>query len=202
MHTTEVEVAVIGAGVVGLAIGLAASRRGRTVCVLERDDRPGQGASTHNGQVIHAGLYYPPGTLKVRHCVEEADRLYAFCRTHNLPYHRCGKLIVASADSEREALEQLAACGVTNGARGIEVVDRAFVRRREPHAHAAAGIYSPDSGVLNGQPLSRSSGGCAQRKALRCCLARRRLRRRGPSVAHGCRRCHARPDRQIPGGEG
>ena len=149
MHTTEVEVAVIGAGVVGLAIGLAASRRGRTVCVLERDDRPGQGASTHNSQVIHAGLHYPPGTLKARHCVEGADRLYAFCRTYNVPYRRCGKLVVASDDSEREALEQLAARGIANGARGIEVVDRAFVRKREPHVHAAAGIYSPDSGVLD-----------------------------------------------------
>jgi len=149
MHTTEVEVAVIGAGVVGLAIGLAASRRGRTVCLLERDDRPGQGASTHNSQVIHSGLYYPPGTLKARHCVEGADRLYAFCRTHDVPYRRCGKLVVASDDSEREALEQLAARGVANGARRIEVVDRAFVRKREPHVHAAAGIYSPDSGVLD-----------------------------------------------------
>ena len=149
MHSTEVDAAVIGAGVVGLATALAIASRGRTVCVLEREPRPGQGASTHNSQVIHAGLYYPPGTLKARHCVEGASRLYAFCRTHNVPHIRSGKLVVAHDRSDLSALETLAARGHANGARGLDIVDRSFIHRREPHIDATAALHSPDSGVFD-----------------------------------------------------
>src|ERR687897_2582800 len=113
MEDIEIDVAVIGAGVVGLAAALASARRGRGVCVLEREPRPGMGTSTHNSQVIHAGIYYPAGTLKARHCVEGARMLYDFCETHGVPYQRCGKLIVAQDDHELAALEQLMAKGRT-----------------------------------------------------------------------------------------
>src|SRR6186997_1676869 len=98
-----IDTAVVGAGVVGLAAALAVARRGRSVCVLEREPRPGMGTSTHNSQVIHAGMYYPAGSLKARHCVDGNRRLYEFCDTYGVAHQRTGKLIVAHADHQVEA---------------------------------------------------------------------------------------------------
>src|ERR671919_1972391 len=101
----QIDTAVIGGGVVGLSAALSVAQRGRSVCVLEREPRPGMGTSTHNSQVIHAGIYYPAGTLKAKHCVEGARMLYEFCEKHGVPYKRCGKLIVAQDDHDIEELE-------------------------------------------------------------------------------------------------
>src|SRR5262245_32658768 len=110
-----IDTAVIGGGVVGLAAALAVASRGHSVCVLEREPRVGMGTSTHNSQVIHAGIYYPTGTLKARHCVEGARLLYEFCAEHGVPHRRCGKLIVAEDDHDIETLEQLRVNGEANG---------------------------------------------------------------------------------------
>src|SRR6478609_4974150 len=104
---TDVDVAVIGAGVTGLAIAAELSSRGRRVCILERHPRAGMETSTHNSGVIHAGIYYPPGSLKARLCVEGRDRLYAFCAARDIPHQRCGKLIIAADEHELRALAQL-----------------------------------------------------------------------------------------------
>src|SRR5262247_1134508 len=100
----QIDTAVIGGGVVGLAAALAIARRSRSVCVLEKEPRPGMATSTHNSQVIHAGIYYPAGSLKARHCVEGAQRLYEFCATYHVAYDRCGKLIVANDEAEAAML--------------------------------------------------------------------------------------------------
>jgi L-2-hydroxyglutarate oxidase LhgO len=150
-----IDTAVIGGGVVGLAAALAVAKRGRSVCVLEREPRPGMGTSTHNSQVIHAGIYYPPGTLKATHCVAGARMLYEFCEQHRVPYARCGKLIVAQDDREVAALEALLAKGRANGVR-LEMVDRAFIKAREPHVRAAAAIHSPDTGIVEAEALVRT----------------------------------------------
>jgi L-2-hydroxyglutarate oxidase LhgO len=149
----EIDVAVIGGGVVGLACALKISESGATVCLIEREAKPGRGMSTHNSGVIHAGIYYAPGSLKARLCVDGRESLYAFCERYAIAHQRCGKLLVAAHTGEIPALEALRARGVANGATSLEMVDAAFVRRREPHVDAAAAVWSPDTGILEAEAL-------------------------------------------------
>ena len=152
----EIDVAVIGGGVVGLAAALALAERGASVCVLEREARLGHGTSTRNSGVIHAGLYYPAGSLKASLCVEGRDRLYAFCAQHDVPHQRCGKLVVATSDAELPELEQLHARATANGVTN-EIVDPAFIRQREPHALSAiAALWSPETGIVQAEALVKT----------------------------------------------
>src|SRR5436189_1979525 len=121
----RIDVAVIGGGVTGLAAALALAERGHSTCVMERHPRPGMETSTHNSGVIHAGIYYPAGSLKSRLCVEGSRRLYAYCDARHVPHRRTGKLILAEPHQHAQ-LEALLACGRANGARDLEIVDAAF----------------------------------------------------------------------------
>ena len=152
-HAADVDVLVVGAGVSGLAAARAIAMRGRSVCVLERRRLPGMETSTHNSGVIHAGLYHPPTSLKTRLCVEGAARLYSFCETHGVPHARCGKFVVSQDAAEDATLEALLRRGRDNGVPGLELVDRAFVRAREPHVDARRAIWSPASGIVEAESL-------------------------------------------------
>ena len=140
----------------GLACAGEVARRGYSVCILERHPRPGLDTSTHNSGVIHAGLYHPPGTLKARLCVEGRPLLYEFCRDHGVAHARCGKLLVAARDRDVQQLESILARGRANGVEGLEIVDRAFIARREPAISAIAALLSPATGIVEADGLVRA----------------------------------------------
>jgi L-2-hydroxyglutarate oxidase LhgO len=140
---------VIGAGVTGLASARAIAATGASVCVLERHPRPGMDTSTHNSGVIHAGLYYPAGTLKAQLCVRGRHLMYEFCARHGVPYEKTGKLVVAHDAHEVRELETLQRRGTQNGVTGLEIVDRAFILSREPAVNTAFALWSPETGIVN-----------------------------------------------------
>jgi L-2-hydroxyglutarate oxidase LhgO len=151
-----IDVAVIGGGVTGLASALALAQRGQSVCVIERHPRPGLDTSTHNSGVIHGGIYYPVATLKSRLCVRGRPLLYEFCARYAVPHERIGKLIVAGDEGDVGRLEQLYQLGRANGVDRLEWVDGAFIAAREPAVRAVAGIYSPDTGIVNAEALVKT----------------------------------------------
>ena len=159
----RIDVAVIGAGVVGLATASAVAKRGHATCLFEGRPRPGLDASTHNSGVIHAGIYYPNGSLKARLCVEGREKLYRFCKDHDVPHARCGKLIVATATAEVAGLEALADRAYRNGVDDLELVDRAFLCQLEPHVDGVAAMWSPSSGIIEAEALVRTLTHAASR---------------------------------------
>lgn len=152
----DIDVAVIGAGVTGLASAWRIAQTGRSVCVIERHPRPGLETSTHNSGVVHAGLYYPPGSLKAKLCVDGREQLYRFCAEHDVPHVRCGKLVVAFDAQERTRLEALKATGEANGVPDLTIVDGGFIREREPHAAGVVALFSPVSGIVDADALVRA----------------------------------------------
>ncbi|MDH4067095.1 MAG: FAD-dependent oxidoreductase [Acidobacteriota bacterium] len=158
---TEIDVAVIGGGVIGLASALAIAEQGRSVCLLERHPRLGHETSTRNSGVIHAGIYYPTDSMKAALCVEGRERLYDFAARHDIPHARCGKFIVAATAAEIPALEALAARAAANGV-PVEMVDRAFLHAKEPHVAGVAALWSPTSGRLEPEAFVRVLGRLAE----------------------------------------
>jgi L-2-hydroxyglutarate oxidase LhgO len=140
---------VVGAGAVGLACAVALARRGRWVVVLEREARYGRGTSSRNSGVIHAGLYYAPGSLKAVLCLEGREQLYAYARERAVPHRRCGKLVVAATPEEQPRLEAIAVTARANGADDVELIDARALRRRAPGVEGVAALWSPSTGVVD-----------------------------------------------------
>lgn len=147
------EVLVVGAGVVGLAVARALALRGAAVIVAEAADGIGTGVSARSSEVIHGGMYYPPGSVRARHCVEGRRRLIAFCDSHGVPYRLCGKLIVATGDAERAALTTIFSRGIANGVEGLAWMERAEARALEPALSCVAALHSPATGIVDSHAL-------------------------------------------------
>jgi L-2-hydroxyglutarate oxidase LhgO len=145
----DFDAAVVGAGAVGLACGYALARRGLSVVVLEKERAIGQGVSSRNSEVIHAGLYYPTRSLKARFCVEGRRALYAFLGSHKVAHWKCGKLVVASEPEEIPRLEAILTQARINDVEGLSLIDGPATRALEPALRAQAALVSPESGVFD-----------------------------------------------------
>jgi L-2-hydroxyglutarate oxidase LhgO len=144
-----VDVAIIGGGIVGLSCAYEFARAGKIVVLLERNTRLGEETSTHNSGVIHAGIYYPPGSLKARMCVEGREILERRLPKWRVPHRFCGKLIVATDSDQIEKLEQLAKNGSGNGVSGLALIDKHAAEKIEPNIACTAALWSPGTGVLD-----------------------------------------------------
>ena len=143
-----VDVIVIGAGVVGLAVARAFARRGQEVLILEAHPQFGMETSSRHSEVIHAGIYYPRGSLKARLCVAGRDQLYTFCESHGVGFRICGKLIVATSRSQLRELEQIRSAALGNGVQ-LSVLTREAALRLEPQLNCAGALYSPLTGIVD-----------------------------------------------------
>ncbi len=145
----KVDCVVIGAGVVGLAIARALALAGREVIVLEAADGIGTETSSRNSEVIHAGIYYPRGSLMARACVEGRRRLYSYCAEHDVPHRNCGKLIVATNAQESEMLTTIKSRAEANGVEGMRLLSAAEAIALEPNLHCTAALLSPATGIID-----------------------------------------------------
>jgi L-2-hydroxyglutarate oxidase len=168
------DVAIVGGGLVGLATALAlAEEHGRTVTVLEAEDRLAAHQSGHNSGVIHSGLYYKPGSLKAKLCVEGARELYRFCEEEGIAYERCGKLVVATREDELPRLDDLERRGQANGLTGLRRLRKEEIRGHEPHAAGIAALWVPETGIVDYPAVAQAYG--------------RRIEARGGTVWTGAR---------------
>jgi L-2-hydroxyglutarate oxidase len=142
---------VVGAGILGLAVAreILARRPGERVLVVEREARPAAHQSSHNSGVVHGGIYYAPGSLKARLCVEGAARMVAYCEANAIEVRRIGKLIVALAPGELPALDELERRGRANGVADLRRLDADALRAVEPHATGVAALHAPGTGIVD-----------------------------------------------------
>jgi len=149
-------VVIIGGGIVGCAIAYALSAKYDDVFVLEALPKVGMLTSTRNSGVIHSGIYYPPGSLKARHCVRGNQLDYEFCTAHGVPHHKIGKIVVASSAQEEAQLTALMENGRRNGVEGLRMIDRAAIRAREPHVAGYCALEVPSTGILSSEDFVKT----------------------------------------------
>jgi L-2-hydroxyglutarate oxidase LhgO len=160
--SSNVECVVVGAGVIGLAVARALALAGREVVVVEKNAAAGEETSARNSEVIHAGLYYPPGSLKARLCVEGRERLYAYCAERGIGHRRLGKLLVATDEAQRAGLDSIAAQAEANGVEDLERLDAAAAKQLEPELVCLAALLSPSTGIIDSHAYLLSLRGEAE----------------------------------------
>lgn len=151
-----VDAVVIGAGVVGLAIARALALAGCVPIVVEAERAIGMHQSSRNSEVIHAGIYYPPASLKARACLEGKRRLYRYCRARDVPHRRCGKLIVATRDHERPVLERLVANAEASGLHDLQPISSSQAHALEPALRCLDAVLSPSTGIIDSHALMKA----------------------------------------------
>ena len=149
----KLDCVVIGAGVVGLAVARALALQGREVMVLEAADAIGTQTSSRNSEVIHAGIYYPQGSLKARLCVQGRQMLYAYCEARGIGHRRCGKLIVATHEAQQAQLQAIQAKAAANGVTDLVLLTREQAVAMEPALHCVAALHSPSTGIVDSHAL-------------------------------------------------
>jgi L-2-hydroxyglutarate oxidase LhgO len=149
----KLDAVVIGGGVVGLAVARALALTGREVVILESEDAIGTHTSSRNSEVIHAGIYYPKGSLKARSCVAGKELLYEYCVSHGVPHKRTGKLIVATSDAQIPELQSIQQKAHGNGVSDVVWMTRAQALALEPELHCVAALYSPSTGIIDSHAL-------------------------------------------------
>jgi len=149
----KVDVVIVGAGAVGLAIGAEIAREDREIYILEKETSPGQATSSRNSEVIHASIYYPRGSLKAELCTKANPMIYEICEKHNVPHKRLGKIIVANGEEEVKQLEEIIVNAKAIGARDLELIDEDRVHELEPNVKADAAILSPTTGIIDAHGL-------------------------------------------------
>ena len=156
--TTTADIAVVGGGILGLAVARELGRRdpARRIVVLEREAQVGEHQTGHNSGVVHAGIYYAPGSLKARLCVEGVRELRAYCDERGIAYDACGKLIVALGEHELPGLDELERRGIANGVPGLRRLDAAGLREIEPHAAGIAALHSPETAIADFGAVARA----------------------------------------------
>jgi len=160
----SVDALVVGAGVIGLASARALAQEGHEVVVIDAAEGIGTVTSSRNSEVIHAGLYYPQGSLKARWCVDSRERLYAYCAARGIGHRRCGKLVVATGDDERPALHALLAKAQANGVTDVRMIDGAHARAMEPAVRAVAALHSPSTGIIDSHAYMLALQGDAEER--------------------------------------
>jgi L-2-hydroxyglutarate oxidase LhgO len=144
------QILVIGAGVVGLAVARAAALAGHDIVVAEQTSGIGSGVSSRNSEVIHAGMYYPTGSLRAIHCARGGRMLYAYCAEHGVPHRKCGKLIVATSKAEQMQVAAIERQGRANGVKGLTMLDGPAAKRLEPALSCIAALHSSETGIIDG----------------------------------------------------
>ena len=155
----ECDVVVIGAGVVGLAVGQALAREGREVLILEKQDAIGTETSSRNSEVIHAGIYYPTGSLKAELCVRGKHLLYEHCKTHHVPHDNVGKVIVATSSDQFPVLKQYQEQALANGVGELPWLTQHEVNEKEPAVSCVGGVWSPTTGIIDSHAFMLSLEG-------------------------------------------
>ena len=153
---TDVEVLVIGAGVVGLAVARQLAASGRDVLLVESAGRPGTETSSRNSEVIHAGIYYPPGSLKAKLCVQGKHLLYDYCNKHGIPHRRCGKMLVATTEAQLPKLQELQDNAVKNNVADLQWLTASEAKFLEPEVSCVGALLSPSTGILDSHSFMTS----------------------------------------------